>query len=129
MLLSPSNLPNYQTKSEQKFVPEDIFNTPFIFQAYGSSAPGFVRPVSERSKIIEVAGKNPENSGTEELSSFNKHFQEIQSAVNKLDDDSLLSKDELIALQVNPQKMHLHFHNVSNSLTCIINFLLNDFSV
>ena len=66
---------------------------------FGSSAPGFVRPVSEKSRsVVEIEPKNGETGFEAGYDSF---MPEMQSAVDKLDDEgALLSREELIALQV-----------------------------
>jgi hypothetical protein len=66
---------------------------------YANSAPGFVRPDSESSsRVVDVETPSHSEIGQ---SGFDRYFSDVESVVNKLDDDdALLTKEELITLQV-----------------------------
>ena len=64
---------------------------------FASSAPGFVRP-DLPGQVVEVETPKYPDVGD---SGFDRYFSDMESVVKKLDDESsLLTKEELISLQV-----------------------------
>ena len=67
---------------------------------FASSAPGFVRADSEgSSRVVQI--ESPKFAESRESGFDRQMFSDVEAVVDKLDDDqALLTKEELIALQV-----------------------------